>query len=83
MTFERLWSKATHPKEFPSNNWLTGFTDLIGASHSSDYRFWDYGNLASDGLKLVAEAGASHILESEIKDKVMDTNPQYPIISCV
>lgn len=69
MTFERLWSKATHPKEFPSNNWLTGFTDLIGASHSSDYRFWDYGKLASEGLKLVAESGETHVMESEIKDK--------------
>jgi hypothetical protein len=81
MMFERLWSKATHPKEFPPNNWQTGFTDLIGASHSSDYRLWDYGNLASEGLKLVAESGATHIMESEIMDKVMDTNPQYPISS--
>lgn len=81
MTFERLWSKATHPKEFPPNNWLTGFTDLIGASHSSDYRLWDHGNLASEGLKLVAESGATHLMESEIMDKVMDINPQYPVSS--
>jgi hypothetical protein len=70
MTFEGLWSKPTHPKEFPPNEWLTGFTDLIGASHSSNYRFWEYGNFASEGLSLVAELGATHVLESEIMDKV-------------
>jgi hypothetical protein len=81
MTFERLWSKATHPKEFPSNSWLTGFTDLIGASHSSDYRFWEYSNLATDGLKVMAESGATHVLESEIMDKVINTDCQCPISS--
>ncbi|XP_021930567.1 spondin-1-like isoform X2 [Zootermopsis nevadensis] len=66
MTFEGLWSKYTHPKEFPENGWLTGFTDLIGASHSPHYYFWEYGRFASEGLRLVAELGSTHELEKEI-----------------
>jgi hypothetical protein len=66
MTFEGLWSKHTHPKDFPENMWLTGFTDLIGASHSSDYYFWECGRYASEGLRLVAELGNTQELEKEI-----------------
>jgi hypothetical protein len=77
MTFEGLWSKHTHPKDFPENGWLTGFTDLIGASHSSDYHLWEYGKFASEGLRLVAEFGTTHLLEKEIMDKVTGTSPEY------
>lgn len=38
LTFEGLWSRNTHPKDFPSNNWLTRFSDIIGATHTADYR---------------------------------------------
>lgn len=41
VTFEGLWSRHTHPKDFPSNGWLTRFSDIIGASHSSEYRYKD------------------------------------------
>lgn len=39
LTFEGLWSRNTHPKDFPSNG-LTKFSDVIGASHTTEYRFW-------------------------------------------
>ena len=81
MTFEGLWSKYTHPKDFPQDKSLIGFTDLIGASHSSDFCFWDYGNRASEGLKLVAEFGDTHVLEGEIMDKVLNINLRYPMSS--
>ncbi|XP_069679173.1 spondin-1-like isoform X2 [Periplaneta americana] len=67
VTFEGLWSRHTHPKDFPTNGWLTRFSDVIGASHSADYRFWDYGGFASEGLRQVAERGATRMLESELK----------------
>lgn len=38
LTFEGLWSRNTHPKDFPSNNWLTRFSDIIGATHTVNYR---------------------------------------------
>lgn len=46
LTFEGLWSRNTHPKDFPSNGWLTKFSDVIGASHTTEYRFWTYGEPA-------------------------------------
>ncbi|XP_028047535.2 spondin-1 isoform X2 [Monomorium pharaonis] len=69
VTFEGLWSRNTHPKDFPSKGWLIRFSDVIGASHTGDYRFWRYNGMASVGLRQVAELGATRKLESELKDR--------------
>lgn len=69
VTFEGLWSRNTHPKDFPSNGWLTRFSDVIGASHTKNYTFWNYGEYASEGLRQVAENGNTRMLESELKGK--------------
>lgn len=39
VTFEGLWSEETHPNNFPQGKWLLHFSDIIGASHSADYRY--------------------------------------------
>ncbi|GFR10803.1 spondin-1 [Trichonephila clavata] len=67
LTFEGLWSRHTHPKDFPVNEWLTHFSDIIGASHTGDFRMWEYGGYASEGVKEVAERGITKRLESELK----------------
>ncbi|CAK9811500.1 SPON1 [Anthophora plagiata] len=69
VTFEGLWSRNTHPKDFPSKGWLIRFSDVIGASHTVDYRFWRYNGMASTGLRQVAELGSTRKLESELKDQ--------------
>ncbi|XP_011066221.1 PREDICTED: spondin-1 isoform X5 [Acromyrmex echinatior] len=69
VTFEGLWSRNTHPKDFPSKGWLIRFSDVIGASHTGDYRFWRHYGMASTGLRQVAEFGATRKLESELKDR--------------
>ncbi|XP_034937118.1 spondin-1 isoform X2 [Chelonus insularis] len=69
VTFEGLWSRNTHPKDFPSKGWLIRFSDVIGASHTVDYRFWRYNETASEGLQQVAEFGSTRKLESELKDQ--------------
>uniref|UniRef100_A0A6B0VFY5 Spondin-1 n=2 Tax=Ixodes ricinus TaxID=34613 RepID=A0A6B0VFY5_IXORI len=69
MTFEGLWSRYTHPKGFPDNEWLTHFSDIIGASHAADFKMWEYEGFASEGVKSVAEHGATKKLESELKAK--------------
>ncbi|XP_067628123.1 spondin-1 [Eurosta solidaginis] len=69
LTFEGKWSRHTHPKDFPANSWRTRFSDIIGASHTIDYRFWSYGELASEGLRELAEHGSTRTLESELKEK--------------
>ncbi len=55
VTFEGLWSNQTHPKDFPKSLWLLHFSDIIGASHSADYRYrfsyyWAHSRV-SRGLK--------------------------------
>ncbi|XP_076681730.1 spondin-1 isoform X3 [Andrena cerasifolii] len=69
VTFEGLWSRNTHPKDFPSKGWLIRFSDVIGASHTVDYRFWKYNGMASTGLQQVAELGSTRKLESELKEQ--------------
>lgn len=72
VAFEGLWTRNTHPKDFPSDVWSTRFSDVIGASHKLNSAFWYYGNIASDGLKELAEDGSTRLLESELKDMVSD-----------
>merc|ERR1712227_638120 len=65
--FEGLWSRHTHPKDFPSNEWQTQFSQMIGASHSIDYELWKYGELASPALQMLAESGQTKKLEVDMK----------------
>nr|CAD7456745.1 unnamed protein product [Timema tahoe] len=70
VTFHGLWTRHTHPRHYPNNSFVTRFSDVIGASHTVDYRFWDYGEIASEGLQEVAEKGSTRMLESELKAMV-------------
>ncbi|KZC07757.1 Spondin-1 [Dufourea novaeangliae] len=56
-------------EDFPSKGWLIRFSDVIGASHTVDYRFWRYNGMASIGLRQVAELGSTRKLESELKEE--------------
>ncbi|CAM1294394.1 SPON1 (predicted), partial [Pycnogonum litorale] len=67
VTFEGLWSRHTHPKDFPSNLHTVHFSDIIGASHSADFRMWEYGGKATPGVKDLAQYGITKNLESELK----------------
>ncbi|KAL0268585.1 UNVERIFIED_CONTAM: hypothetical protein PYX00_010463 [Menopon gallinae] len=69
MVFEGIWSSKTHPKDFPKNLWLTHFSDVIGATHRRNFSFWGEGQIASDGLRQVAEWGSGRILEAELRAK--------------
>jgi len=65
--FQGLWNKETHPRDFPSSEWLLHFSDVIGASHDINYRVWEAGGYASKGLTQVAKWGSPRTLESELK----------------
>ncbi|XP_021954962.1 spondin-1 isoform X2 [Folsomia candida] len=69
LTFEGLWSPLTHPKEFPADAWSAHFSDIVGASHSPTFKFWQQNEPASEGLRQLAEAGDSKDLERELKDE--------------
>lgn len=65
LTFEGVWSRNLHPRYFPARGWETRFCELVGAAHSSDYRFWESGVLASEAVKQYAEHCTSRLLERE------------------
>uniref|UniRef100_A0A8C5DTD9 Spondin-1 n=1 Tax=Gouania willdenowi TaxID=441366 RepID=A0A8C5DTD9_GOUWI len=67
VTFYGNWSEKIHPKDYPrrANHWSA----IIGASHSKNYVVWEYGGLASEGVKQVAELGSPVKMEEEIRQK--------------
>ncbi len=63
VTFLSSWSATTHPQDFPSNPHFSG---LVGATHDSTVAFWAAGELASPGIKNMAETGGKSPLSSEV-----------------
>jgi hypothetical protein len=64
LTFDAMWSSGTHPTDFPSNPHFSG---LIGAVHGPEAIIWSEGQLASAGMKNMAETGGKTPLDSEIE----------------
>jgi hypothetical protein len=67
VTFDSTWSSATHPTDFPGS---AHFSGLIGGTHTSAVSFWRDGDLASDGIRLMAERGAKSPLSQEVQDAI-------------
>jgi hypothetical protein len=71
ITFNALWSEETHPDNFPSNPHFSG---LIGASHNDQVYFWKEGEIASAGIKSMAETGSKNPLNEEISKAILEKN---------
>ncbi|XP_065317287.1 spondin-1-like isoform X2 [Gordionus sp. m RMFG-2023] len=69
ITFQGIWSKNTHPKDYPQSEWLIHWSDIAGASHTKDLKIWEIGGFASPALKMVAEYGDTKKVENELKRK--------------
>ncbi|XP_052751593.1 spondin-1-like isoform X2 [Galleria mellonella] len=67
VVFEGLWSRNTHPRDFPPESAHAHFGDMIGASHTGQYRVWQEGRVASSGLRRLADDGVTTALEKELK----------------
>uniref|UniRef100_H2Z0J5 Spondin-1 n=1 Tax=Ciona savignyi TaxID=51511 RepID=H2Z0J5_CIOSA len=82
MTFYGLWSPSTHPKDYPT--YSTHWSNVIGASHSSEYSIWDYGKFSSPAVQKVAEWGWPNDVETEVTSQgdhvmsVIKTPAQWP-----
>ena len=63
VVFDSPWSAATHPVDFPATS---HFSKLVGGTHNSSAVFWREGELASQGIKQMAESGRTSPLDSEI-----------------
>lgn len=69
-TFTSTWSQATHPH--PSGN-LPGsahWSRLVGSTHNNTIDFWQVGQLASNGVKNVAEFGYNVPFENEVNEAI-------------
>ncbi|XP_055331541.1 spondin-1-like isoform X2 [Paramacrobiotus metropolitanus] len=72
LLFSGIWSPQTHPKDFPTTQWFTHFSDIIGATHTANVKVYEIGGYASEGLKQLAEWGKTQELEKELKTKTKD-----------
>jgi hypothetical protein len=61
--FDSRWSGSTHPVDFPSD---AHFSRLIGGNHNAAVVFWRDGQLASPGIRAMAERGRTTPLDTEI-----------------
>lgn len=64
LTFNATWSAQTHPNEFPAS---AHFSGLIGMTHNGNAMLFDNGEIASDGIKNMAETGNKNPLQAEIQ----------------
>ncbi len=67
LRFDSTWSRDTHPTSFPGGAHYSG---LIGATHKSADLLWSPGELASPGIKRMAELGSKFPLTQEIEDAI-------------
>ncbi|XP_023955114.2 spondin-1-like isoform X2 [Bicyclus anynana] len=72
IAFTGIWSRNTHPRLYPENDWLPRYSDMIGASHAADFILWAPGSLATDGFRDFAEHANGSKLEGEIREKIGD-----------
>ncbi|CAB3404667.1 unnamed protein product [Caenorhabditis bovis] len=72
LEFTGIWSKETHPKDYPTLEHLTHFTDMLGLAHSSNYTLWKIGEISTDGMKEIAEWGNTYKGEEEAKAKAAE-----------
>lgn len=85
MVFQGLWSRQTHPKDFPTGKdaLILHWSNIVGATHTEDYHIWEYGGYAERGVREVCEYGYSTKLESDMKDNsdkiytVIKTSPMW------
>lgn len=62
--FKTIWNETNFPTNYPSGRHFSG---LIGATHNSQVRFWEVGQLATPGIEAMAERGSKDALMNEIQ----------------
>jgi hypothetical protein len=67
VVFERTWSSATHPQDFPL---LAHFSPVIGATHDGRYDPFRSGGTATAGIERLCEEGKHQPLDGEIRAAV-------------
>ena len=65
--FESRWAASTHPIDFPSD---AHFSRLVGANHNGSVAFWRNGQLATPGIRAMAERGRVTPLDTEVMSAI-------------
>ncbi len=63
VTFVGDWTATNHPIDYPNN---AHFSNLIGSTHNQVGGTWALGELASSGIKSMAEDGLNNLLITEV-----------------
>lgn len=75
-TFEATWTAETHPQEYPGN---AHFSGLVGGTHNAAVQFWQEGEMASLGIKHMAEWGTQSTLLGEVQDAIDAGQAQFQL----
>lgn len=67
VTFDFKWNAQDFPTDYPSS---AHFSKLIGWSHKPSIEFFKVGSIASEGIKNMAEIGATTVLSDEFSSKI-------------
>lgn len=68
IVFDAAWTEQTHPTNYPSN---AHFSWMVGVTHNEQNVLFAKGLLASIGIEVMAETGATDLLAGEIDTKVL------------
>jgi peptidoglycan/xylan/chitin deacetylase (PgdA/CDA1 family) len=67
-TFNSTWSALTHPTNFPAAD--PHFSGLSGVVHNQQLVLWETGELASEGIRQVAETGGNSTLLADVQSAI-------------
>lgn len=68
VTFNINWNSTDFPTDYPAN---AHFSKLIGWTHQANTEFFKEGTLASEGIRKMAELGATTPLDDEINQRII------------
>ena len=67
MVFDATWSQQTHPGAWPAGAHWSG---PVGGVHNDRVHFWADGEIASEGIRTMAELGGQSVLLREVQDAI-------------
>jgi len=71
LDFISNWNNITHPTDYPP---AAHWSRLVGATHNTNVSFWNFGELASQGVEDLAEEGLTAVIEQEINVAITNEN---------
>jgi hypothetical protein len=77
VTFEFHWSAENFPDNYPSND---HFSPIVGWTHKTSTDYFQPGTLASDGIELMAETGATQTLLNELDANIYNNEGLYTVL---